>query len=47
MEKTAAPVIRVHRPDLTDAERAQRMKAIHDAAVRLILATARAKKEHT
>lgn len=38
-------IIRVHRPELTEAERAKRMEAIKEAAARLIVATARAKKE--
>lgn len=37
--------IRIHRPELTPEERAKRMEAIHDAAVRLIVATARAKRK--
>lgn len=32
-------IIRVHRPELTAEERARRMEAIKDAAVRLIIAT--------
>lgn len=38
-------IVKVHRPDLTPEERAKRMKAIHDAAVRLIVAAERARKE--
>ena len=38
-------IIRVHRPELTDEERAKRMEAIREAAARLIVATARTKKE--
>ncbi len=38
-------IITLHRPVLTDEERARRMKAIHDAAVNLIIATERAKKK--
>lgn len=38
-------IVTVHRPELTPEERAKRMKAIHDAAARLIVATERAKKE--
>lgn len=38
-------IIRVHRPTLTDEERARRMKRIEDAAVQLIIATERAKRE--
>lgn len=37
-------IIRVHRPTLTEEERAKRMKAIHDAAARLIVATERSKR---
>ena len=33
----------VRRPNLTDEERAKRMKAIQEAAVQLILATEKAK----
>ena len=40
-------IIRVHRPDLTDEERARRMKAIGDAAARLIVAAAAQRKENT
>ena len=35
----------VHRPELTDAERAKRMGEIKQAAVRLVLATEKAKKQ--
>lgn len=45
MGKAAAPIIRVHRPDLTPEERARRMKQIHDAAVRLIVNTEREKRK--
>ena len=38
-------IIRVHRPELTEEERARRMKSIHDAAVRLVLAAAQKRKE--
>ena len=34
-------IIRVHRPELTAEERAKRMKQIHDAAARLIVAAQR------
>ncbi len=37
-------IIRIHRPELTEEERAKRMKAIHDAAARLIVAYERSKK---
>ncbi len=40
-------IIRVHRPELTAEERAKRMKRIHDAAARLIMAAAKKGKEHT
>jgi hypothetical protein len=40
-------IVRVHRSNLTDEERKHRMKAINEAAVRLITATARSRKEHT
>lgn len=40
-------IIRVHRPELTAEERAKRMKQIHDAAARLIVAAATKRKEHT
>lgn len=40
-----ANIVRVHRPDLTPEERARRMKQIHDAAVRLIVATEREKRK--
>ena len=35
--------VRVHRPILTDAERAKRMEEIKQAAVRLVLATEKTK----
>jgi ribosome recycling factor len=38
-------IIRVYRPELTEEERAKRMKAIKEAAERLIVAAHR--KEHT
>ena len=41
-ESTMATVT-VTRPDLTDEERAKRMKAIKEAATRLVLATEKAK----
>ena len=34
-------IIRIHRPQLTEEERAKRMKAIEEAAIRLIQATHR------
>lgn len=30
-------IVRVHIPDITEEERAKRMKVIHDAAARLLL----------
>ena len=36
--------VRVHRPELTAEERERRMKLIEDAAARLVLATAQAKR---
>lgn len=33
------PIIRIYRPELTEEERARRMKAIADAAARLIVNT--------
>lgn len=38
-------IITVSRPVLTPEERAKRMKQIHDAAVRLVLATEREKRK--
>lgn len=38
-------IITVSRPELTPEERARRMKEIHDAAVRLVLATEREKRK--
>ena len=38
-------IITVTRPDLTPEERARRMKRIHDAAARLIVATEQAKRK--
>ena len=40
-------IIRVHRPELTEEERARRMKQIKEAAARLIVATDLQKKKHT
>ena len=40
-------IIRVHRPELTAEEREARMKLIADAAARLVVATAQAKREAT
>ena len=37
-------IVTVHRPELTDEERARRMKQIKEAATRLIAATDLAKK---
>lgn len=39
-----AAIVTVHRPVLTEEERARRMKAIHDAAAALIIATERKKR---
>lgn len=36
-----ANIIRIHRPELTDEERAKRMEVIKEAAARLILAAER------
>lgn len=41
------PIIRVHRPELTAEEREKRMEQIKQAAARLVVATAKARKEHT
>ena len=40
-------IIRVHRTELTEEERARRMKQIKEAAARLIVATDLQKKKHT
>jgi hypothetical protein len=42
-------IVRVHRPELTPEERAKRMEAIRQAAIRLVLQTEKekAKKCHT
>lgn len=40
-------IIRVHRPELTAEERERRMQNIKEAAARLIVATARERKEIT
>ena len=39
---TKNAIIRIHRPDLTEEERAKRMKAIEKAAINLVLANRRA-----
>lgn len=41
----SSAIIRVHRPELTDEERARRMKQIKEAAERLLLATYQQRKE--
>lgn len=38
-------IITVSRPELTPEERARRMKQIHDAAARLVLAAEREKRK--
>lgn len=40
-------IITVHRPQLTEEERAKRMKQIKEAAARLVIATQERKKEAT
>ena len=40
-------IARIHRPDITDEERARRMKGIEQAAINLILATEKAKGAKT
>ena len=37
-------IVRIHRPELTDEERARRMERIKQATVRLIIAADNAKK---
>ena len=39
---TKNAIIRIHRPVLTEEERAKRMKAIEQAAIRLVIANMRA-----
>ena len=36
-------IVRIHRPELSDEERAKRMKQIEKAAIQLILATEKVK----
>lgn len=43
---TSKYIIHIHRPELTDEERAKRMNAIKEAAIRLILAAAQNKGGH-
>ena len=38
-------IVRVHRPELTEEERAKRMKLIREAAKELLIATELARKE--
>lgn len=38
-------IVRIHRPELTDEERARRMKQIKQAAEQLLVATYRQRKE--
>ena len=45
--RTDKSIIRMHRPILTEEERAKRMKAIEEAAAELILATMIAKRERS
>lgn len=40
-------IVEVTRPELTAAERERRMEAIKQAAIRLVLATEKAKKKNT
>ena len=42
-EGTMESIVTIHRPELTPEERAKRMKAIEQAAIRLIVATERSK----
>lgn len=41
MEATQNIIVRIHRPELTEGERAKRMEAIKAAATRLLTAVAR------
>ena len=41
MEATPNIIVRIHRPELTEEERAKRMEAIKAAATRLLTAVAR------
>ena len=41
MEATQNIIVRIHRPDLTEEERAKRMTAIKAAATRLLVAVAK------
>lgn len=41
METTQNVIVRIHRPDLTEEERAKRMATIKAAATRLLTAVAR------
>ena len=43
--ENTAPIVRVYRPELTAEERARRMKAIEQAAVALIIADYKRRKE--
>lgn len=46
MEETKPKaIVRVHRPDLTPEEREKRMELIRRAAVNLVLATERARRQ--
>lgn len=38
-------IVRIHRPDLTPEERAHRMNAIENAAVKLVIATEAARRK--
>lgn len=42
----ANAIVRVHRPVLTEEERARRMKAIEEAAVALLRATEKNRRKH-
>lgn len=41
MEASTNTIVRIHRPELTEEERAKRMEAIKAAATRLLTAVAR------
>lgn len=43
--RTKNAIIRIHHPDLTDEERAKRMKAIEQAAIRLAKANLQAEAQ--
>lgn len=45
LTENTAPIVRVYRPELTAEERARRMKAIEQAAIALVIADYKRRKD--